>query len=111
MRLGTTRGTTALLTRTGARTALVTTAGLEDVYLIGDQDRPELFSLDIHKQLSPFSLDLTLAAPDEKIIVLFGASGAGKSLTLASIAGFITPDAGHIQLGERLQQSCAPPRN
>lgn len=61
-----------------------------------------MLSLEIHKRLSPFSLDLMLSAPSEKIIVLFGASGAGKSLTLASIAGFITPDAGHIQLGERL---------
>ncbi|MFO0913851.1 MAG: hydantoinase B/oxoprolinase family protein [Pirellulales bacterium] len=51
MRLGTTRGTNALLTRTGAKTALVTTAGLEDVYLIGDQDRPELFALDIRKRI------------------------------------------------------------
>jgi molybdate transport system ATP-binding protein len=61
-----------------------------------------MLSIDIHKSLPPFSLDLTLTAPSEKIIVLFGASGAGKSLTLASIAGFITPDAGHIQLGDRV---------
>jgi molybdate transport system ATP-binding protein len=31
--------------------------------------------------------------------VLFGYSGAGKSLTLASIAGIRRPDAGHVRIG------------
>lgn len=61
-----------------------------------------MLSLDIHKKFDGFELALTLSTPSEKIIVLFGASGSGKSLTLASIAGFITPDAGRIQLGERV---------
>ena len=38
-----------LLTRTGARTAFVTTRGFGDVLLIGNQDRPRLFDLAIHK--------------------------------------------------------------
>jgi 5-oxoprolinase (ATP-hydrolysing) len=49
VRLGTTRGTNALLTRTGARTAFVTTAGFEDILRIGYQNRPKLFELDIKK--------------------------------------------------------------
>ena len=49
VRLGTTRGTNALLTREGARTALVTTQGFADVPLIGNQDRPRLFDLVIRK--------------------------------------------------------------
>ncbi|MCA9086761.1 MAG: hydantoinase/oxoprolinase family protein, partial [Planctomycetaceae bacterium] len=49
LRFGTTRGTNALLTRSGARTALVTTKGFGDVPLIGNQDRPDLFALDIVK--------------------------------------------------------------
>ena len=49
VRLGTTRGTNALLTRTGARTAFITTKGLKDVLLIGNQDRPRLFDLAIKK--------------------------------------------------------------
>ena len=48
-RLGTTRGTNALLTRQGARTAFVTTRGFGDVLLIGNQDRPRLFELAIRK--------------------------------------------------------------
>ena len=49
MHLGTTRGTNALLTRTGAKTALVTSKGLRDFLTIGDQTRPELFELTVRK--------------------------------------------------------------
>ncbi|MEM0926293.1 MAG: hydantoinase/oxoprolinase family protein, partial [Planctomycetota bacterium] len=49
VRLGTTRGTNALLTRTGASTALVVNQGFGDALLIGEQDRPELFDLTIDK--------------------------------------------------------------
>ncbi|MDE0818834.1 MAG: hydantoinase/oxoprolinase family protein, partial [Pirellulaceae bacterium] len=49
LRLGTTRGTNALLTRTGAKTALVTTAGFQDLLEIGNQNRPQLFELNIQK--------------------------------------------------------------
>ncbi len=46
---GTTVGTNALLQRRGARAALVTTAGFEDVIEIGRQARPELYNLDAIK--------------------------------------------------------------
>ncbi len=49
VRLGTTRGTNALLTRSGSPTAWVTTEGFTDLPLIGRQDRPHLFRLDIVK--------------------------------------------------------------
>jgi N-methylhydantoinase A len=42
---GTTVGTNALLERKGARTALVTTAGFEDVLVIGRQARASLYDL------------------------------------------------------------------
>src|ERR1051325_3414356 len=42
---GTTVGTNALLQRRGARTALITTRGFEDVLVIGRQARPELYNL------------------------------------------------------------------
>lgn len=41
---GTTVGTNALLQRRGARTALVTTAEVEDVLAIGRQARPSLYN-------------------------------------------------------------------
>lgn len=61
-----------------------------------------MLQLEIQKQLDGFALDLSLGAPTGKIIVLFGASGAGKSLTLAAIAGLLTPDAGRIAIGDRV---------
>ena len=46
---GTTVGTNALLQRRGARTALLTTRGFEDVLVIGRQARPELYNLNAIK--------------------------------------------------------------
>ncbi len=46
---GTTVGTNALLQRRGARVALVTTGGFEDVIEIGRQARPELYNLNAVK--------------------------------------------------------------
>ena len=48
-RLGTTRGTNALLERKGAPTAFITTEGFADVLTIGTQQRPDLFALNIQK--------------------------------------------------------------
>ncbi|HND53980.1 MAG TPA: hydantoinase/oxoprolinase N-terminal domain-containing protein, partial [Pirellulaceae bacterium] len=55
VRLGTTRGTNALLTRRGARTAFVTTRGFGDILHIGYQNRPRIFDLDIRKPTPLFS--------------------------------------------------------
>src|SRR5688500_15084039 len=46
---GTTVGTNALLQRRGARIALITTKGFEDVLAIGRQARPELYNLNAIK--------------------------------------------------------------
>src|SRR5688572_16688998 len=46
---GTTVGTNALLQRRGARAALITTRGFEDVLAIGRQARPELYNLNAVK--------------------------------------------------------------
>jgi 5-oxoprolinase (ATP-hydrolysing) len=64
LRLGTTRGTNALITRTGARTALVTTRGFGDVLEIGYQARPRLFDLAIRK---PPPLTAAVVEIDERI--------------------------------------------
>ena len=79
VRLGTTRGTNALLTRQGARTAFITTKGFGDVLLIGNQTRPKLFELVIRKPQPLFErvveiderIDAegrVLVAPDETAI-------------------------------------------
>lgn len=57
VRLGTTRGTNALLTRSGARVGLVTTKGFGDCLEIGEQNRPDLFALTIHKR-EPLTRDI-----------------------------------------------------
>ncbi|MBI5837150.1 MAG: hydantoinase/oxoprolinase family protein [Candidatus Eisenbacteria bacterium] len=60
---GTTVATNALLTRGGARVALVATAGFEDVLQIGRQARPELYRLEprVPAPLVPARLRLGLA--------------------------------------------------
>ncbi|MDX6500802.1 MAG: N-methylhydantoinase [Blastocatellia bacterium] len=55
---GTTVGTNALLQRRGARIALVTTAGFEDVIEIGRQARPELYNLNAIKPAPLVTSDL-----------------------------------------------------
>ena len=47
---GTTVGTNSLLERRGARVAMVTTAGFEDVIEIGRQARPRLYDLDVRRE-------------------------------------------------------------
>ena len=64
LRLGTTRGTNALITRSGARTALVTTRGFGDVLEIGYQARPRLFDLTIRK---PPVLAAAVVEIDERV--------------------------------------------
>ncbi|MBM3924619.1 MAG: molybdenum ABC transporter ATP-binding protein [SAR202 cluster bacterium] len=49
-----------------------------------------------------FSLESRLEAAAGSILVLFGASGSGKSLTLKAIAGLIRPREGRIEIGERV---------
>lgn len=60
VRLGTTRGTNALLTRTGAPTVFAVTEGFGDLLLIGDQTRPRLFDLEIVKPQPLYALVLEI---------------------------------------------------
>ena len=46
---GTTIATNALLEKTGALTALITTKGFEDVLEIGRQSRPDLYDFNVQK--------------------------------------------------------------
>ena len=49
VRMGTTLATNALLERKGARCALAVTRGFKDILAIGNQDRPDIFDLEIRK--------------------------------------------------------------
>ncbi|QNN21483.1 hydantoinase [Planctomycetales bacterium ZRK34] len=64
VRLGTTRGTNALLERKGASVGFITTRGFADLIEIGTQARPHLFKLDIVK---PAPLYQTVAEIDERL--------------------------------------------
>jgi molybdate transport system ATP-binding protein len=55
-------------------------------------------SVNLRTKLPGFELDVGWAAPPG-FTVLFGYSGAGKSLTLSSIAGTLRPDFGRVQVG------------
>src|SRR5260370_26433395 len=61
---GTTVGTNALLQRRGARAALVTTAGFEDVIEIGRQARPELYNLNAVKPVPLVPRELRFGASE-----------------------------------------------
>jgi molybdate transport system ATP-binding protein len=52
-------------------------------------------SVRVIKRLPGFTLDVDWEAGDE-VVALFGASGAGKTLTLACLAGLVRPDEGRI---------------
>ena len=56
-----------------------------------------MLSVDIAARIGTFELQPAFAAGSE-LVVLFGPSGSGKSLTLASVAGLLRPDSGRIVL-------------
>jgi molybdate transport system ATP-binding protein len=65
------------------------------------RDNDTMLQINIEKRLPNFALNVDFEIGAE-ILVLFGASGAGKSLTLNCLAGLVTPDRGTIRLGERV---------
>lgn len=64
MRLGSTKGTNALLEHKGARSVLFITKGFKDLLEIGTQQRPDIFSLNIKKRQP---LPSTIIEVDERI--------------------------------------------
>jgi 5-oxoprolinase (ATP-hydrolysing) len=114
VRLGTTRGTNALITRGGARTALVTSRGFGDVLHIGYQNRPRLFDLSIRKPPPLFSAVVeideridaqgrVLVEPDPAIVrrqlAVLREQGI-ESLAICLLHSFVWPD--HEELVARL---------
>ena len=59
LKLGSTKGTNALLERKGARTLLIVTRGFKDLLEIGDQSRPDIFAMEVKKrqQINTFVLE------------------------------------------------------
>ena len=59
-----------------------------------------MLSVRARKRLPDFTLEVDFEVRDE-VVVLFGPSGAGKTMTLRLIAGLERPDAGEIALNGR----------
>ncbi|MBU6995625.1 ABC transporter ATP-binding protein [Ferrovum myxofaciens] len=55
----------------------------------------------LKKNLEGFTLDVHWVSR-EGIVVIFGPSGSGKSMTLQAISGFSPMDEGYIRVGERV---------
>jgi ABC-type sulfate/molybdate transport systems ATPase subunit len=54
----------------------------------------------IVKKRPRFTIEVSLNVPSGEACGLFGASGAGKSTILSCIAGWETPDDGHVRLDD-----------
>jgi 5-oxoprolinase (ATP-hydrolysing) len=83
MKLGSTRGTNALLERKGASTALIITKGFKDLLRIGTQQRPDLFALNIIKAEPLYKIVLEV---DER---MDAAGNVLVPLALESLPGLI----------------------
>lgn len=59
-------------------------------------------SVDVHKDLGAFRLDVSFETESGQLTGLLGASGCGKSMTLRCIAGIERPDRGRIVLDGRV---------
>ncbi|MBO7668900.1 MAG: ATP-binding cassette domain-containing protein, partial [Firmicutes bacterium] len=58
--------------------------------------------VDIRKKLHGFELDVSFNTAGCSRLGVLGHSGSGKSMTLKSIAGIVTPDEGRIVLNDRV---------
>ena len=71
-------------------------------------------NVEIQKRLDGFDLNIHVAA-GSGLSVLFGDSGAGKTLTLRMIAGLMRPDGGRVTLDDHVlydgrERTWVPPR-
>ncbi len=89
---GTTVSTNALLEHTGARTALITTAGFRDVLAIGRQTRPALYRLQFAPRWLPVPDDLRFevrerVAPDGRVLIPLDEAAAAAVVDQVVAAG------------------------
>lgn len=105
MRLGSTKGTNALLEHKGARLALLITEGFTDLLAIGTQQRPDLFALDIKKarqlyrvvipireRISAHGEILTPLSEEEIQTALFAFEASGcETLAIALMHSYLNP--------------------
>ena len=100
---GTTAGTNALIEGRGARTALVTTRGFEDLLEIGRQARPSLYDsfVDRPQVLSPRELRFGYDGDIEAIGGLIEEAGP-EAIAVAFVRSYLDPSE-EMKLAERLR--------
>lgn len=63
-----------------------------------------MFDIHVEKKLvskyRTFNLNATIKT-DNEVVVVVGPSGSGKSLTIKTIAGLLTPDVGYVRVNGR----------
>ena len=54
--------------------------------------------VNVHKSFNghPVLKGITMEIPDEKVTVILGPSGEGKSVLLKHVIGLMRPDSGHV---------------
>ena len=52
----------------------------------------------VRKKYGSFTLELNMQIPEDRIIGLIGANGAGKSTTFKLMLGLIRPDQGTVEV-------------
>ena len=86
-RIGTTRGTNALLERKGSGFVLLVTKGFADILLIDDQTRPDIFARNIIKPLPLYTEVIEVGERiDSSGRVLKGLDSAGLEEAIAEVA-------------------------
>jgi len=107
---GTTVGTNSLLERRGARVALVTTSGFEDLIEIGRQNRPRLYDLNVRREPPLVARSMRWGVP-ERVSAEGSILARPSPRELNSLAAAIsrTPHAGSdsISCKSRSWGSCA----
>src|SRR5580698_2625474 len=76
-----------------------------------DDESWSIRCLDVHKRLGGVSVldGLNVAFPDDKITVVLGPSGTGKSVLIKHIIGLMFPDSGDIEVKGKLVKSLTMP--
>ncbi len=118
LRLGSTKGTNALLERKGAKVAFIVTKGFKDLVVIGDQQRPDLFTLNIQKPApyysGVFEINERLDAKgneletldDDELDHLIGElkNNSFEAIAVALLHAYVNPSH-EIQLKEKLKNA------
>jgi molybdate transport system ATP-binding protein len=60
-----------------------------------------MITVDIHRRIGDFTLKAAFST-QSGVTVLFGRSGAGKSMLVDTLAGLVQPDGGRIIVGDRI---------